>query len=40
MARDPISISFNDEKIMKIFAQADTLGIPEFGTDFVKKKTF
>jgi DNA polymerase-3 subunit alpha (Gram-positive type) len=22
---------------MKLFAQADTLGVPEFGTDFVKK---
>jgi DNA polymerase-3 subunit alpha (Gram-positive type) len=34
---DPATIPFNDEKIMKVFAQADTLGIPEFGTDFVKK---
>jgi len=30
-------ISFKDEKIMKLFTKADTLGIPEFGTDFVKK---
>ena len=30
-------ISFHDEKIMKLFTNADTLGIPEFGTDFVKR---
>ncbi|CAJ0747095.1 20018_t:CDS:2 [Entrophospora sp. SA101] len=31
---NPANISFHDEKIMAIFTQADTLGIPEFGTDF------
>ncbi|CAH1769328.1 4138_t:CDS:2, partial [Entrophospora sp. SA101] len=34
---NPDNISFHDEKIMEIFTQADTLGIPEFGTDFVKR---
>ena len=34
---DPTEISFHDEKIMEIFTHANTLGIPEFGTDFVKK---
>jgi DNA polymerase-3 subunit alpha (Gram-positive type) len=35
--KDPINIEFSDEKIMEIFTKGDTLGIPEFGTDFVKK---
>lgn len=30
-------ISFHDENIMQLFTSADTLGIPEFGTDFVKR---
>ncbi|CFW93026.1 DNA polymerase III PolC [endosymbiont DhMRE of Dentiscutata heterogama] len=34
---DPSKISFHDEKIMSLFTNADTLGIPEFGTDFVKR---
>jgi len=34
---DPSKISFHDEKIMQLFTNADTLGIPEFGTDFVKR---
>ncbi|CAI2162203.1 12441_t:CDS:2 [Funneliformis geosporum] len=34
---DPVQISFRNEKIMQLFTQADTLGIPEFGTDFVKR---
>ena len=34
---DPSKISFHDENIMKIFTVADTLGIPEFGTDFVRR---
>jgi DNA polymerase-3 subunit alpha (Gram-positive type) len=34
---DLTKISFHDEKIMKLFTKADTLGIPEFGTDFVKR---
>src|SRR5436190_15464230 len=34
---DPSKISFHDENIMKLFTCADTLGIPEFGTDFVKR---
>src|SRR2546423_9845905 len=34
---NPARISFRNEKIMQLFTQADTLGIPEFGTDFVKR---
>jgi len=34
---DPNKISFHDENIMQLFTNADTLGIPEFGTDFVKR---
>ncbi|RHZ36056.1 PolC-type DNA polymerase III [endosymbiont GvMRE of Glomus versiforme] len=34
---NPAAVSFHDKKIMEIFTQADTLGIPEFGTDFVKR---
>jgi DNA polymerase III alpha subunit (gram-positive type) len=34
---DPSKISFHDENIMQLFTSADTLGIPEFGTDFVKR---
>jgi DNA polymerase-3 subunit alpha (Gram-positive type) len=34
---DPTKISFNDKNIMNIFTTADTLGIPEFGTDFVRR---
>jgi DNA polymerase III alpha chain len=34
---NPTEVSFHDKKIMEIFTYADTLGIPEFGTDFVKK---
>lgn len=34
---DPTKISFQDENIMQLFTNADTLGIPEFGTDFVKR---
>jgi DNA polymerase III alpha subunit (gram-positive type) len=34
---DPHKIPFNDKNVMKLFTDADTLGIPEFGTDFVKK---
>jgi len=34
---DPNKISFHDENIMQLFTSADTLGIPEFGTDFVKR---
>lgn len=34
---DPLKISFQDQKVMKMFTNADTLGIPEFGTDFVKR---
>lgn len=34
---DPHKISFHDKNIMKMFTEADTLGVPEFGTDFVKK---
>ncbi|RHZ35175.1 hypothetical protein [endosymbiont GvMRE of Glomus versiforme] len=33
----PSKISFCDKKIMQLFTNADTLGIPEFGTDFVKR---
>ena len=35
--QNPLKISFHDEKVMRIFTTADTLGIPEFGTDFVKR---
>src|SRR5207248_103405 len=35
--KNPLEISFQDEKIMDLFTRADTLGIPEFGTDFVKR---
>ena len=35
--KNPQEISFYDEKIMRIFTTGDTLGIPEFGTDFVKR---
>jgi DNA polymerase III subunit alpha, Gram-positive type len=38
--KDPLNdndVSFNDKKIMDIFTNCDTLGIPEFGTDLVKK---
>jgi len=34
---DPLKISFYDKKIMEIFTNAETLGIPEFGTDFVMR---
>ncbi|CAG8756401.1 26235_t:CDS:2 [Racocetra persica] len=34
---NPLKICFQDPKIMEIFTKADTLGIPEFGTDFVQK---
>ena len=33
----PEQISFRDSEVMGLFQRADTLGIPEFGTDFVKK---
>lgn len=38
--KDPLNdsdVSFNDKKIMDVFTNCDTLGIPEFGTDLVKK---
>ena len=35
--KNPLEVSFRDEKVMRIFTTADTLGIPEFGTDFVKR---
>ncbi|MEG7978838.1 MAG: hypothetical protein NY202_02860 [Mollicutes bacterium UO1] len=35
--KNPVEISFHNENIMKMFTNADTLGIPEFGTDFVKR---
>ncbi|CAG8539848.1 13560_t:CDS:2 [Ambispora gerdemannii] len=35
--QQPSQISFQDKNIMSIFTNADTLGIPEFGTDFVKR---
>src|SRR5436305_116743 len=35
--KNPLEVSFYDPKIMSVFTQADTLGIPEFGTDFVKR---
>lgn len=34
---DPLKISFHDTQVMAIFTTADTLGIPEFGTDFVRR---
>ncbi|CAI2162913.1 16645_t:CDS:2 [Funneliformis geosporum] len=34
---DPTKIAFHDKNIMQLFTSADTLGIPEFGTDFVKR---
>ena len=34
---DPSKISFRDQNVMQLFTNADTLGIPEFGTDFVKR---
>lgn len=34
---NPLKVSFRDTKVMKIFTTADTLGIPEFGTDFVRR---
>lgn len=38
--KDPLNendVSFNDSKIMEVFTNSDTLGIPEFGTDLAKK---
>ena len=38
--KDPLNekdVSFNDKKVMDIFTDCETLGIPEFGTDLVKK---
>lgn len=38
--KDPLNendVSFNDSKIMEVFTNCDTLGIPEFGTDLAKK---
>ncbi|KLL02436.1 MAG: DNA polymerase III, alpha subunit PolC-type [Mycoplasmataceae bacterium RC_NB112A] len=35
--KNPLEISFQDQKVMQVFTEADTLGIPEFGTDFVKR---
>lgn len=35
--KNPTTIEFSDPKVMNTFTEADTLGIPEFGTDFVKK---
>lgn len=34
---DEKDVSFNDKKVMDVFTNCDTLGIPEFGTDLVKK---
>lgn len=35
--QDPLKIPFQDEKVMSLFNRADTLGVTEFGTDFVRK---
>ncbi|HXN54456.1 MAG TPA: hypothetical protein VN854_00610, partial [Mycoplasmatales bacterium] len=35
--KSPLDVRFDDEKIIKLFSECDTLGIPEFGTDLVKK---
>lgn len=36
--KKPSKISFSDKKIMELFTKADTCGIPEFGTNFVRSK--
>src|SRR5277367_4591030 len=35
--KNPQKISFQDKNIMDLFTAVDTLGIPEFGTDFAKR---
>ncbi len=35
--KNPAEVPFDDSQVMKIFTDADTLGIPEFGTEFVQK---